>query len=149
MSTERYKMPVAVHLFLMRDDEILLLRRYNTGYEDGNYSVIAGHIDAGEDFISAMIREASEEAGIIILREDMVPIQVMHRKQEFEERIDYFFISRKWQGELKNMEPNKCDELKWVNINKLPKNTISYIKYAIKCYLKDDKFTLFDWNYLP
>jgi len=46
--------PSACHLFLRRDDQILLLRRFNTGYEDGNYSVIAGHIAHGEDVIAAM-----------------------------------------------------------------------------------------------
>ena len=49
--------PVAVHLFLVQDGRILLLRRYNTGYEDGNYSVVAGHIDGGEKLKSAMVRE--------------------------------------------------------------------------------------------
>lgn len=28
--------PAAVHVFMLRNDEILLLRRLNTGYEDGN-----------------------------------------------------------------------------------------------------------------
>ena len=56
--------PVAVHLLLVKDDRILLLKRYNTGYEDGNYSVVAGHSDGGEDLKTAMIREGREEAGI-------------------------------------------------------------------------------------
>lgn len=34
---ERFKMRVAVHLILEQDNKYLLLRRYNTGYEDGNY----------------------------------------------------------------------------------------------------------------
>lgn len=59
-------MPVAVHLFLVKDDKILLLRRSNTGYEDEMYSIVAGHIDGDEDAKTAMIREAREEAGIEI-----------------------------------------------------------------------------------
>ena len=46
-----FKFKSAVHLFLIQDDKILLLRRYNTGYEDGNYSVIAGHLAGGEQVV--------------------------------------------------------------------------------------------------
>lgn len=146
MGKDRFKTPVAVHLFLIKDDEILLLRRYNTGYEDGNYSVVAGHIDGNEDFISAMIREAKEEAGIIVEREDMKPIQVMHRKKTDEERIDYFFEVQNWQGKVINMEPDKCDELRWFKVNNLPDNIIPYIKAGIENYTKDISFTAFGWD---
>ena len=39
--------PVAAHLLLDKDVRILMLRRYNTGYEDGNYSVDVGHVRRG------------------------------------------------------------------------------------------------------
>lgn len=42
---ERFKFVSAVHLFLIKDKEILLLKRFGTGYRDGEYSVVAGHMD--------------------------------------------------------------------------------------------------------
>ena len=61
-----FRIKSAVHLLLIRGSEILLLRRHNTGYEDGNYGLIAGHLDGGKQVKDAMIREAREEAGIDI-----------------------------------------------------------------------------------
>ena len=49
-----YKLVAAVHLFLIRDGKVLLLRRFNTGYEDGQYSVIAGHLDGDEEATAAL-----------------------------------------------------------------------------------------------
>lgn len=63
---EQFKMRVAVHLILEHNNEFLLLRRYNTGYEDGNYSVIADHLNGNETIKKAMIRETLEEANITI-----------------------------------------------------------------------------------
>lgn len=143
---ERMKFPVAVHLFLVKDHQILLLRRYNTGYEDGNYSVIAGHLDGGEDVYTAMIREAKEEAGIDIRRNDLEIVQVMHRKKHDEERVDYFFACCAWQGEITNREPNKCDELKWYDQEQLPLNVIDYIDAAIKNYGNQVRFSTFGWE---
>ncbi len=141
---DRVTMKVAVHLFLIKEEKILLLRRFNTGYEDGKYSVCAGHIDGNEVYFKAMIREAKEEIGITIDKKDLKTIQVMHRKSS-EERIDYFFLCEEWSGEVKNMELEKCDELKWFSLNDLPSNIIPYVAYAIKEYMNQKPFTDFGW----
>ncbi len=61
----RTKFPVTVHLLFFRGNQILLARRLNTGYRDGEYSVPAGHLDGNETVIAAGIREAKEEIGVI------------------------------------------------------------------------------------
>ena len=46
--TPRARFPATVHLFFFRADKILLLRRFKTGYRDGEYSVPAGHLEGNE-----------------------------------------------------------------------------------------------------
>lgn len=147
MPKERFKIIPVSHLILIRDNKILLSRRFNTGYEDGNYSVVAGHLDGNETFTAAMIREAKEEAGIDIAAEDLEVIHVMHRKSppETNERIDLFLKANKWQGELKIMEPHKCDDLKWFLIDDLPVNIVPYIKSAILNIQKGIFYSEFGW----
>ena len=144
MKTKRLLVPVAVHLFLLKNEQILLLRRFNTGYEDGNYSLVAVHVDVGESVVQAMVREALEEAGIIISPADLEVSLVMQR-QSNDERIDYFFTCRRWQGKIKNMEAHKCDELCFVPIKQLPENTIGYVKRAIDKFLLGEKFDIFGY----
>ena len=71
---------VAVYLLLLREGQVLLLRRHNTGYEDGKYSVIAGHVDPGERITQALIREAAEEAGIQLDAEEVHFVCVIQRQ---------------------------------------------------------------------
>ncbi len=128
-------MIASVYLLLIRDGKILLLRRANTGYEDGNYGLVAGHLDGDERATDGMIREAKEESGIILKPEDLKMVHTMHRRQE-DERVDFFFTAEKWEGEIINTEPDKCDDLSWFPLEALPSNTIPYIKYAIECIRK-------------
>lgn len=143
-NVERFKAPVAVHLFLLREGHVLLLRRANTGYEDGNYSVIAGHLDGGETVVTAAIREAREEAGITLAAEDVRIIGVMHRRSD-DERVDFFLAADRWQGELVNAEPEKCAELAWHLLDALPPNVIPYVRRAIANFRSGVWFESFGW----
>lgn len=135
---------VAVHLFFIQDDKILLLRRFNTGYEDGNYSVVAGHVDAGETVTQAAVREAHEEAGVRIQPGALQVIHVMNRKS-FDERIDFFVRVTAWEGEIRNMEPEKCDDLSWFALASLPTNLIPYVRAAIQNYQQGSFYSELGW----
>lgn len=140
----RAKFPVTVHLLFFREDQVLLLRRFNTDYADGQYSVPAGHLDGGETVMAAATREAEEETGVRIEASDIVFSSVIHRN-EGDERVDFFVRVHKWQGEPINTEPDKCDELRWVNIDELPDNIIPYVKKAIQNHRDGIAFDEFGW----
>ena len=132
---KRHQNIPASYLTLMKDKKALLLRRFNTGYEDGKYSMVAGHVDQGETFTQCIIREAEEEAGIFLKPEDLEVVHVIHRNSrtaENNERVDVFFVARQWRGKPQNKEPHKCDDLSWFELDNLPKNVIPYIRQALE-----------------
>lgn len=138
MKKEYHKIICAAYLVLVDEDKVLLLRRANTGYEDGNYSVPAGHVEADESVAHALVREAFEEVGITIDPDDVFLKHVMHRRatETNDERLDFFFTCSQWGGDVTNQEPQKCDELRWCVTNALPENVIPYVKKGIEASLK-------------
>ncbi|MHA6485106.1 NUDIX hydrolase [Paenibacillus sp. strain BS8-2] len=124
----------AVHLLFFKKDEVLLLKRKNTGFEDGKWSVVAGRIDGNEEVKAAAIREAKEEAGVDIDPSDLEVKGVVHRRNQSgagSEWIDFYLVASRWMGEITNMEPHKCEELKWFPLNRLPDEMIEYVRSAL------------------
>jgi 8-oxo-dGTP pyrophosphatase MutT (NUDIX family) len=140
----RHAPPLAVHMLFRRGDEVLLLRRANTGYRDGMYSVPAGHVEAGESATGAACREALEEVGLELSPRDLEFALVMHRF-EGEERLDLFFELRHWDGEPRNCEPAKCDELRWCAVSALPDNTVTYVRRGIEAAVAGERYVELGW----
>jgi len=74
----------------------------------------------------------------------MIFSTVMHRI-EADERVDFFIHVHKWDGDPFNAEPDKCDELCWMDVNDLPLNTIPYVRQAIQNHLNRVRFDEFGW----
>lgn len=45
MSNERFKMHTTVALLLIKNNKVLLMKRCNTGYMDGYYGMVSGHLE--------------------------------------------------------------------------------------------------------
>jgi len=126
--SERFKIHIAAYLVLEKDGKILFHKRKNSGYYDGFYSLIAGHLDGAETAKQAIIREAQEEAGIVVVPEDLKVAHVSHRFNPHREYIDIYLTTSKWEGEITNIEPHKCDGLDWFPKDQLPENIVPEVK---------------------
>ncbi len=129
-----YTVVPSSYLIFRNGEKILLSRRKNTGYRDGQYSLPAGHIEEGEYALEAAVREAKEETGVDIAQEDLALAHTMYRICADHVRADYFFEVKKYSGEITNPEPEKCDGLDWYPLSKLPDNTVLYIRDALGHY---------------
>lgn len=144
MNEQRYKMPVSVQIILLNQkNEVLLSKRKSTGFCDGMYGLIGGHVEQGEQVINAIIRETKEEIGVKIKKEHINFKCIMNRKVDnTSEYIDFVFVVNNWNGTIANMELEKCYELKWFDINNMPQNTIDFVKYLVNT---EEKLILWGW----
>jgi 8-oxo-dGTP pyrophosphatase MutT (NUDIX family) len=141
---ERFKLIPAVYLVLRRGNKVLLSRRANTGYQDGKYSTVAGHLEGDELATEAMVREAKEEAGITIDPKALKHVHTAHRlsrNQKGQERIDIFFETSEWEGEVTNGEPEKCDDLSWHDLENLPENMLPFVKRVLTDISRDVNYS--------
>ena len=91
-----------------------------------------------------MIREAREEAGIEVSHANLEVVGVIPSKGD-REYIHFFLKASVWSGEVTNMEPDKCNDLRWFDLNALPDNTIPYVRRAIENYYSGTWFGSFGW----
>ena len=142
--TRRFKLTGDVHLLLLDSDKLLFGCRQNTGFEDGAYHLPAGHLEAGESVIQALIREAKEEVGVTISPEDVEFSHVVHSSSGGG-RAAFFFSVRRWEGVPENCEPEKCSELCWFPLSALPDRLISYCRSALAHIAAGQPFSVYGW----
>jgi len=139
---ERHRPYTAVFLVLREDDRVLLSKRKNTGHRDGEYSLVAGHVEPGESATEAMAREAHEEAGIRVDPGTLEFVHLLHRDGGDRVYYDVFFTAEEWGGEVRNREPEKCADLSWFPASALPENTVPYVEQALTA---TDPYGEFGW----
>lgn len=87
--------------------------------------------------------------GITLRLGDIRVAHIMHRsahKDEVYDRVDTFFVADKWEGKTENKEPDKCDDLRWFEVDNLPENVIPYIRQVIRMiFEKSEFYSEFGW----
>ena len=132
--SERHAIIPASYVIFERDGKILLMRRAGTTYMEGYYTMPAGHFDGNEGARTVAAREALEEVGLVVKPEDleMVHCMVYRAVEKDHDRVSFFFKANDFTGKPENLEPNKCDELRWVDPAKLPAKMVWEAAHALE-----------------
>jgi len=128
--SEHFRAYVSVHVILQRADEILFHLRENTGFMDDHWALVSGHIEGGESARAAAVREALEEAGIVIQPADLELVHVTHSLNR-REYIAFWMRCRTWTGEICNREPHRCGGLAFYPRDDLPTPIIPFVKSTL------------------
>ena len=145
MGQERFRAPLAVFIILQKEGQIWMQRRANTGYRDGEYDLLSGHVEVGETMSAAAVREAKEEAGVDVLASDLVMKHIMYNNID-SAYINAFFSATKWSGEPSNAEPDKSDDARWFPIAELPVPIVPHVGLALKYIQENIFYSEEGWN---
>lgn len=132
--TDRHSVVPAVWMLVFNSkDELLLIRRANTGWRDGWYTVPSGHIEKGESPSTSAIRELEEEVGISISPKslEMTHTAAYVADSKDHERVSFFFKVTDAIENASNAEPHKADDLIWRRLDELPENIVPILRYAL------------------
>ena len=137
---DRARLVAAAYVVLQRGEEVLLQLRRGTGYRDGHWAVLAGHLEPGETITAAAAREAAEESGVVVAEEDLEPLTTLHRfipgGPQIEQRCDLFFRARRWTGTPARLEPDKSADMRWFRLDALPDPVVPH-ELAVLRYLAE------------
>jgi 8-oxo-dGTP pyrophosphatase MutT (NUDIX family) len=141
-----------VYGLLHSHGRLLLMRRAGSGYRDGTLALPAGHLDGGEDALSALVRELHEEIGVAADPASCRLATVVHSGPEDaddEEYVNFFFTVGGWTGTPRIGEPDKCTELVWVDPDRLPADAIDYLPAVLAGIAAGEPLLLTDWPGRP
>ncbi|WP_329127455.1 NUDIX hydrolase [Streptomyces sp. NBC_01465] len=139
---------VGVHLYLERPDGAVLLglRHPDSGFAPSTWHALAGHCEQ-ESAIACLIREAREEAGLLIEPHDVELVHVVHLVDRVgdQPRMGLFFRARVWRGEPQLCEPDKCTEWRFWDPASLPEALVPYTRGVIEAIRAGHLYSEMGW----
>ncbi|MBV1945013.1 NUDIX domain-containing protein [Streptomyces sp. BV129] len=125
---------VGVHLYAEDGDGRVLLglRHPDSAFAGSTWHFLAGHCER-ESAVACLVREAHEEAGLVIDPADVELAHVVHvlHGPSARPRLQLVFRAHRWQGTPSLREPDKCLDWRWWDADGLPEPLVPYARAAI------------------
>ncbi|WP_284581544.1 NUDIX domain-containing protein [Streptomyces sp. 2P-4] len=138
---------VGVHLYLERDGRVLLgLRHPDSAFAARTHHFLAGHCER-ESAVACLVREAEEEAGLVIDPADVELVHLVHVVDGPGDRprMQLVFRARAWAGTPEVREPDRCLSWDWWPADALPDRVVPYTRAAIEGIRAGRLYTELGW----
>jgi 8-oxo-dGTP diphosphatase len=113
---------VGVGLYIFNEKNQVLLGLRKSTHATGTWCPPGGHMEFGETNEQTAVREAKEETGLQIETKDISFAGVTNDffKESNKHYITLHMSCHKFSGTPRVMEPDKCAEWRWFDMDKLP-----------------------------
>lgn len=127
---------VGVGVIIINNEGAVLIGKRKSSHAPF-YSIPGGHLEMGETFEQAAIREIKEETNLTIINPKVICVTNNLETYSLEgvHYISVILSVNEFVGKLKNMEPEKNEEWLWCDPQKLPQPHFDASKQGIECYL--------------
>lgn len=129
---------VGIGVMILKDNKILLGKRKGS-HGEGEFAFPGGHLEHLESFEQCAKREVKEECGIEI---DNIKFQFLANLTKYNPKhYAHIGLIANWkEGEPQVLEPDKCENWGWFELDKLPELLFEPCRLAIKSYLTNQKY---------
>ncbi len=102
------------------------------------YSIPGGHLENGETFEEAAIKEVFEETGLIIKNPIVFGVTNNLRTYRLENKhfVSINLFVNEYEGTVTLKEPHKCEDWNWYLPSEIPQPHFDASEFAIECFLK-------------
>ena len=138
----RHSIGVGAGALIINDqNEVLLMKRSSkTRLLKNIWAKPGGEVHSNETVVNSLKREVMEEIGCEIEVLELIN-HVDHIERKAKQHwVGFNFLCRITKGTPKNLEPEKCTELRWFSVDRLPKNcSKEFILEPVKWFVKKMK----------
>lgn len=125
---------------ILRNDKGEILVGKRKGSHAPFFSIPGGSLEEGESFEEAAMREMLEETSVVIKSPKVIGLSnnIKTYQEEGVHSISVGLFADEYSGDIKLMEPEKCEGWLWVDPIELPQPHFDASTQLIRCFLSGE-----------
>lgn len=116
------KIWLGIMVVMVDEENHILMGKRKNAFAAGEFGIPGGHVEIGELFQKAAMREIKEETTVCVKKNELQLIAMSNYIEPDWKRqyITFEFKVDKWNGQIQTGEPNKCEGWEWYDLDNLP-----------------------------